>query len=206
MLSLALSHVLICVYKTSIIVSPQTKSRTRVLMQTYRHMCFASHSAVFSNKQKTTTPIIHLTRKLHRDVNIRVRLSKWGSPSFYFEKRVSLSKLARLRMSGVRSVILLLSLLLLFLNPCVPKRSKRENPSDLTHRHENVKENHDTAEKTQTDIKRENEDGIVTKEEIVRFGSAVICYWRRIHPLDLAVALFQANSRVTSYYMSYMLM
>ncbi|XP_075884646.1 sodium/hydrogen exchanger 8 [Nelusetta ayraudi] len=68
-------------------------------------------------------------------------------------------------MSGVRNVILLLSLLLLFLNPCVPQRSERENLSDLTGRHEHVKENHETAENTQVDLKRENEDG--PKEETV---------------------------------------
>lgn len=77
-------------------------------------------------------------------------------------------------MSGVRNVILLLSLLLLFLNPCVPQRSERENPSDLTGRHEHVKENHETAENTQVDLKRENEDG--PKEETVRFGTTILHY------------------------------
>lgn len=101
-------------------------------------------------------------------------------------------------MSGVRISILLLSLLLLFLNPCVPQRSESENLSDLTDRRENVKENHDTAENTQADVKRDNEEGIGTKEEIVRFGSTVFHYWRLIHPLHLAVALFLASSSVTS--------
>lgn len=76
-------------------------------------------------------------------------------------------------MSGVRNVIVLLSLLL-FLNPCVPQRSERENPSDLTGRHENVNENHETAENTQIDLKRENEDG--PKEEAVRFGTTILHY------------------------------
>lgn len=79
-------------------------------------------------------------------------------------------------MSGVRNVILPLSLVLLFLNPCVQLRSERENPSDLTDRHENVKDNHDTAENTQVNLKRGSEEGVVAKEEIVRFGSTVIYF------------------------------
>lgn len=74
-------------------------------------------------------------------------------------------------MSCVRNVVLLLSILLLCLNLCLPQRSERENPSELTDRHENVKENQDTAEKSQADKKRGNEEGIGAKAELVRFGS-----------------------------------
>lgn len=93
-------------------------------------------------------------------------------------------------MSGVRNVILLLSLLLLFVNPCVPQQSQRDNPLELTDKQENVKGTHDTALNTQANIKRENEEETGTKEEIVRFGSTVIHFWRRIHRLYLAVAFF----------------
>lgn len=103
-------------------------------------------------------------------------------------------------MSGVRNVILLLSLLLLFLYPCVPQRSGREKPSDLTGRHENVKENHETAEKAPVDSKRPSEDGLATKEETVRFGTTVISYWRRVYPLYLAIALLLASNSISSVY------
>lgn len=103
-------------------------------------------------------------------------------------------------MSGVRNVILLSSLLLLFLNPCVPQRSGRENPSELTDRHENVKDNHGAAENTQADIKHGIGEEIGTKEEIVRFGSTVIHFWRPHFPVVLSSSIVLASSSVTSLY------
>lgn len=109
-----------------------------------------------------------------------------------------MAKRSFLRMSGVRNVILLLSLLLLFLNPCVPQRSERENTSDLTGKHDNVKETHETAENTQVELKRENEDGPSTKEETVRFATTIIYYWKQVLPLYRAIASYLASSSITS--------
>lgn len=79
-------------------------------------------------------------------------------------------------MSAVKNVIFALSFLLLFLNPCVPQRTERENSLDPTGRHGNVNENHGIAENTHADIKRENEGGLASKEETVRFGTADILF------------------------------
>lgn len=65
-------------------------------------------------------------------------------------------------MTGVSHTVLLLSLLLLIVNPCVPERTERENSLDLHERDDEGDVNHtdDTpAENQQTLIKHEQEDG-----------------------------------------------
>lgn len=86
-------------------------------------------------------------------------------------------------MTGVSHVVLLLSLLLLFLNPCVPQRAVRDKSLDLRERDDgDVKHTNETpVEKTQTDIKQENGADVgsheVTKQKdgpSVRFEPTVI--------------------------------
>lgn len=69
-------------------------------------------------------------------------------------------------MTGVSHVVLLLSLLMLFLNPCVPKRAVREKSLDPRERDDrDVKHTNETpVEKTQTDLKQEHEAEVVSHE------------------------------------------
>lgn len=69
-------------------------------------------------------------------------------------------------MTGVSHVVLLLSLLLLFLNPCVPQRAVREKSLDLRERDDgDVKHTNETpVEKTQTDRKQEREAEVGSHE------------------------------------------
>lgn len=86
-------------------------------------------------------------------------------------------------MTGVSHVVLLLSVLLLFLNPCMPQRTVSEKSLDLRERNDgHVKHINETpVEKTKTDIKQEHEAEVgsheVTKQKdgpSVRFEPTVI--------------------------------
>lgn len=84
-------------------------------------------------------------------------------------------------MTGVRHAVLLLSLLLLFLNPCVPQQAVRGKSLDLRERDDDVKHTQTPVEKTQTDMKQGHEAEVgsheVTKQKdgpSVRFEPTVI--------------------------------
>lgn len=91
-----------------------------------------------------------------------MELSTWNFQSFLLQNVAFGFKLIGLRMTGVSHTVLLLFLLLLIVNPCVPERAERENSLDLHERNDegDVTHTDDTsAENQQTVIKHEQEDG-----------------------------------------------
>ncbi|KAM9351423.1 sodium/hydrogen exchanger 8 [Symphorus nematophorus] len=69
-------------------------------------------------------------------------------------------------MRGVSPKVLLLSFLLLFVNPCVPERAERDNSLDLRERDDGGVVNQNTqAENQQTSIKHETEDGLSSNQD-----------------------------------------
>lgn len=77
-------------------------------------------------------------------------------------------KVAVLKMRGVSHKVVLLSLLLLFVYPCVPARVEREESLDLLERDDGGDVHHQDntpAESQQTLIKHGPEDGVDTNEE-----------------------------------------
>uniref|UniRef100_UPI0037E7A6E9 sodium/hydrogen exchanger 8 n=1 Tax=Semicossyphus pulcher TaxID=241346 RepID=UPI0037E7A6E9 len=98
-----------------------------------------------------------------------MELSTWNFQSYSSQNAVLALKFTGLRMRGVSHKIVLLSLLLLFVNPCVPQRGKREDSLDLRERDGddggvvNHKDN-TLVKKQQTSVKHDNEDGLASHE------------------------------------------
>lgn len=91
-----------------------------------------------------------------------MELSTWNFQSFLLQNVAFGFKLTGLRMRGVNHKVLLLSFLLLFVNPCVPERAEREKSLELRERGDDggdVNHKNTPVVNQQTAIKHDKEDG-----------------------------------------------
>lgn len=88
-------------------------------------------------------------------------MSTWNYPSFSLQNVDFVFNRIGLRMRGVSHIVLLLSFLLLLVNPCVLERAGREKSLDLLVRNDEGGDvNHDIlVENKQTEIEHDKEDG-----------------------------------------------
>lgn len=131
-------------------------------------LCRHTFCHVIAWNVKTSIPSTLSPGSRSRDVNRCVRLSTWNLQSVSSQNIVFGFEFLVLRMSGVRLTFLLLSLLLLIVNPCVPEPTEKENSLKLHDRGgegDVTPEDETPAENHQISINHEQADGLGSNEE-----------------------------------------
>lgn len=141
---------------------------------------------------KTSIPSTLQPGSRSRDVNRCVRLSTWNLQSVLSQNIVFGFEFLVLRMPGVRFTFLLLSLLLLIVNPCVPEPTEREKsldqhdsggegdvtPEDTPADHNQISVNHEQAEGLGSNEEAKQKDESSVRSEPTNTDHSLLCVRR----------------------------